>query len=48
MENKNEEKENKTVPGGFNCKMDKMDRDGDNKAQDFIDAVPIMSCQNSP
>ena len=47
MENKNEGNENKIILGDFNCTMDKMDRDGENKTQDFIDAVPIIPCQNS-
>ena len=31
MENKNEGNENKIILGGFNCTMDKMERDGRNK-----------------
>ena len=37
----------KVILGDFNCTMDKMDTDGENKTQDFIDALPIMPCQNS-
>ena len=33
MENKNEGNENKIIFGDFNCSMDKMDRDGENKTQ---------------
>ena len=33
MENKNEGNENKTILGGFNCTMDKMNRYGGNKTQ---------------
>ena len=33
MESKNEENENKIILGEFNCTMDKMDRDGENKIQ---------------
>ena len=33
MENKNEGNENKIILGDFNCTMDKMDRDGENKTQ---------------
>ena len=47
MENKNEGNKNKMILGDFNCTMDKMDRDGGNKTQNFIDVVPIMPCQNS-
>ena len=43
MENKNERNENKIILGDFNCTMDKMDRYGGNKTQNFIDAIPIMS-----
>ena len=32
MENENEGNENKIILGDFNCNMDKMDRDGRNKA----------------
>ena len=31
MENKNKENENKIIFEDFNCTMDKMDRDGENK-----------------
>ena len=31
MENKNEENENKIIPGDFNCTMNKMERDGRNE-----------------
>ena len=33
MENKNNGNENKITLEDFNCIMDKMDRDGENKAQ---------------
>ena len=33
MENKNEGNENKIILGDFNCIMDKMDSDGENKTQ---------------
>ena len=33
MENKNEGNENKIILGDFNCTMDKMDRDSENKIQ---------------
>ena len=33
MENKNKGSENKIMLGDFNCTMDKMDRDGENKTQ---------------
>ena len=33
MENKNEGNENKIVLGDFNCTMNKMDRDGENRTQ---------------
>ena len=33
MENKNKGNENKTILEDFNCAMDKMDRDGENKTQ---------------
>ena len=33
MENKNEGNENKIILGDFNCIMDKMDRDGENKTR---------------
>ena len=33
MENKNEGNENKIILGDFNCTMDKMYRDGENKTQ---------------
>ena len=33
MQNKNEENENKIRLGDFNCTMDKMDRDDENKTQ---------------
>ena len=33
MGNKNEGNENKIILGDFNCTMDKMDRDGENKRQ---------------
>ena len=33
MENKTEGNENKIILGDFNCTMDKMDRDGENKTQ---------------
>ena len=46
MGNKNEGNENKIILGDINSNMDKMDRDGGNKA-DFIDVVPIMPCQNT-
>ena len=42
MENKNEGNENKIILGDFNCTMDKMDRYGEIKHNEFIDAVPIM------
>ena len=32
MENKNEGNENKIILGDFNCTMDKMERDGRNRA----------------
>ena len=35
MENKTEGNEYKITLGDFNCIMDKMDRDGENKAQRF-------------
>ena len=47
MANKNEGRENKIIFGEFNCAMDKLDRDGENKTKDFIDALPIMPCQSS-
>ena len=42
MANKNEGNENKILLGDFNFIMDKMDRYGGNKNEDFIDAVPNM------
>ena len=33
MENKNERNENKIIFGDFNCTMNKVDRDGENKTQ---------------
>ena len=33
MENKNEGNETKIMHGDFNCTMDKIDRDGENKTQ---------------
>ena len=33
LEDKNEENENKKILGDFNCIMDKMDRDGENKTR---------------
>ena len=33
MENRNKGNENKIILGDFNCSMDKMDRDGENKTQ---------------
>ena len=33
MQNKNEENEKKIIFGDLNCTMDKIDRDGENKAQ---------------
>ena len=33
MKNKNKVNENKIILGDFNCTMDKMDRDGENKTQ---------------
>ena len=33
MQNKNEGNENKVIIGDLNCTMDKIDRDGENKAQ---------------
>ena len=33
MENKNERNENKIILGDFNCTMNKVDRDGENKTQ---------------
>ena len=35
MENKNKGNENKIILDGFNCTMDKMDRDGENKTKRF-------------
>ena len=35
MQNKNEGNENKIITGDLNCTMDKIDRDGENKAQRF-------------
>ena len=35
IENKNEGNKNKIIPGDFNCTMDKMDRNGENKTQEF-------------
>ena len=37
----------KVIVGDFNFAMVKMDREGGNKTH-FIDAVPIIPCQNSP
>ena len=36
MENKNKGNENKIILDGFNCTMDKMDRDGENKTKRFF------------
>ena len=47
MQNKNEENENKIILGDLNCTVDKIDRDGENKTQSFIGAVPVMPCENS-
>ena len=47
VENKNKGNENIIILGDFNCTMDKMDRDGENKAQRFIGTAPIMPCQNT-
>ena len=41
MENKNEGNENKIIIGDFNCIMDKMDIDGENKTQRLY-----MCCSN--
>ena len=48
MKNKSKGNENKIILGDINCTMNKMDRDGEIKHKDFIDAVLIMPCQNSP
>lgn len=37
----------KVIVGDFNFAMVKMDREGGNKTH-FIDAIPIIPCQNSP
>ena len=47
MQNKNEGNENKIMLGVFNCTMDKINRNGENKNKDFIGAVTIMLCLNS-
>ena len=46
MENKNKGNENKIIFGDFQCTMDKMERNDENKA-DFRYAVSIMPWQNS-
>ena len=45
-ENKNEGNENKIILGDFNCNIDKMQRDGENKTN-FIDVILIIPYQNS-
>ena len=47
MEKKKKGNENKIILEDFNCTMDKMDRNGENKTQSFFGAAPIMPCQNS-
>ena len=47
MQNENEGNENKIMPGDLNCTMDKQTGMVKIKHQDFICAVPIMTCQNS-
>ena len=47
MENKNKGNENKIILEDFNCTMDKMDRDGENKHNDLTGPAPVMPCQNS-
>ena len=42
MENKNKENENKIIFEDFNCTMDKMDRDGENKTQILL--VMLQLC----
>ena len=46
MQNKNERNENEIILGGFNCTLDKTDRDGV-KHKCFIGDLPIMLCENS-
>ena len=41
MQNKNEGSENKIMLGDLNCTMDKIDRDGENKAQIIYKSAPI-------
>ena len=47
MENKDKGNENKIILEDFNCTMDKMDRDGENKHNDLTGPAPVMPCQNS-
>ena len=47
MQNKNEGNENKIILEDLNFTMHKIDRDGENKTQDFIGTVPIIPCENS-
>ena len=42
MENKNKENENKIIFEDFNCTMDKMDRDSENKTQILL--VMLQLC----
>ena len=47
MENKDKGNEHKIILEDFNCTMDKMDRDGENKHNDLTGPAPVMPCQNS-
>ena len=47
MQNKNEGNESKIILGDLNYTMDKIERNGENKTEDFIGPVPIMTRKNS-
>ena len=47
MENKDKGNEDKIILEDFNCTMDKMDRDGENKHKDLTGPDSVMPCQNS-
>ena len=47
MENKDKGNEDKIILEDFNCTMDKMDRDGENKDKDLTGPASVMPCQNS-
>ena len=47
IENQDKGNESKIILEDFNCTMDKMDRDGENKHNDLTGPAPVMPCQNS-